>query len=106
MLLEDGCRESIDDFSDRTDKCRALDFYPDEKGRNRCWMCGWFCEKNNDPRYVKAHVTRSKHNWNKQRAHETAKKDVLKDKLEKRQQDLSRVFWGKLPLNEVLRPAK
>ena len=52
MLLEDGCREAIDDFWERSGICRTLDFYPDPDGINRCWMCGWNCKKNNDVRYV------------------------------------------------------
>ena len=42
MLLEDGCREVIDKFWERSDICRTLDFYPDRirdpDGLNRYWM--------------------------------------------------------------------
>ena len=42
MLLEDGCREVIDKFWERSDICRTLDFYLDRirdpDGLNRYWM--------------------------------------------------------------------
>ena len=94
MLLEDGCHEAIEDFWDRTGACRTLDFYPDADGWPRCWMCGWACKTNKNPRFLKAHITRSNHNWNKTRAHLQAKRDIKKSKLEERQNNLEKVFWG------------
>lgn len=99
MLLQDGCREVIDNFWERSGKCRTLDFYPDPDGLNRCWMCGWICKKNNDVRYLKTHIKRMKHRWNKSRTHLTAKRDVRKDKLAERQNQLMRVYWGDSPLD-------
>ena len=95
MLLEDGCREAIEDFWGNTNTPRTLDFYPDKDGHPRCWMCGWICKKNKAPRFLNAHVTRSKHSWSKKRAHLQARKDIEKVKLESRQDELEKVFWGK-----------
>lgn len=80
MLLEDGCREVIEDFWDRTGACRTLDYYPDKDNYPRCWMCGWSCKKNKTPRFLKAHITRKQHSWSKARAHITAKRDIEHEK--------------------------
>ena len=101
MLLEDGCRETIDEFWERSGICRTLDFYPDPVGLNRCWMCGWTCRKSNDHRYLKTHIKRAKHKWKKRRAHLTAKRDVKKDKLEEMQNALLHVHWGDLKIENV-----
>ena len=98
MLLEDGCRESIDEFWERLGINRTLNFFPDPNGRNRCWMCGWICRKSNDMRYLKSHITRTQHKWNKKRAHLSAKRDVERDKLEEQQHNMPHVYLGDLEI--------
>lgn len=80
MLLQDGCKPTIDEFWLRTGKNPAQDFHPDPDGKHRCWVCAW-TSKSKDARYLKAHLTRTKHKWCTKRAHLTAKKDVRRDKL-------------------------
>ena len=92
-LLRDGCKESIDEFWLKSGLSPAEEFYPDPEGKPRCWMCGYAC-KNPEMRFLKAHITRAGHNWHKRRAHLTEKRDVLRDKLEKAQQQLPQVHWG------------
>ena len=57
-------------------------------------MCGWASAKSADPRYLKAHITRNKHDWHKQHSHTTAKKDVVQAKLAQQQNELPHVCWG------------
>ena len=92
-LLRDGCKDSIDEFWLRTGINPAQDFYPDPENRPRCVMCGWTANSM-DPRYVKAHQKRKGHQWNKRRAHTTAKRDVKRNKLKQLQQQEEKVRWG------------
>ena len=93
MLLQDGCKPTIDEYWLRTGGNPAQDFHPDPDGKRRCWVCGW-TSKSNDARYLKAHLTRTNHKWSTKRAHLTAKKDVKRDKLKERQDSLPKVRWG------------
>ena len=92
-LLRDGCKDTIDAFWLSSGINPALDFYPDPEGRPRCWMCGYAC-KNPNPRFLKAHITREKHDWFKKRAHIQAKLDIRRDKFEEQQDKLPKVKWG------------
>ena len=81
LLLMDGCKESIDEFWSRTE----LNPLPmTVRAKHRCWICGWKTESKR-PGVLKAHLTRAKHKWSKQkkaRVHAQAKKDIKKLKLE------------------------
>ena len=94
MLMEDGCMESIKEFWIKSGKNPAQDYYPPPDGKSRCWICAWTCKKPDDGRYLKAHLTRSGHWWDAQRAHVTAKKDIKRDKIEQRQETMAPVKWG------------
>ena len=74
-LLEDGCKDSIDEFWHKSGLNPALDFYPDPHNLPRCWMCGYAC-KNPHPKYLKAHITRNGHNWYQGHSHRKAKEAV------------------------------
>ena len=91
-LLQDGCKESIDDFWEKSGINPAKDFFPDSECRPRCWMCGYACS-NPAMRFLKAHITVKGHNWYKHRTHLTAKADVKRDKLEAAQNRLPKVCW-------------
>ena len=96
MLLEDGCKPTIDEFWARSKRNPANQFFPEPEGKPRCWVCGW-SSKSNNPRYLKAHLTRKKHWWDTSRPRLTAKKDVRSDKLEVHQKSLPKVKWGTTP---------
>ena len=89
-LLQDGCKESIDDFCLKSGISPTKEFYPDPEARPRCWMCGYTCETNTAPHFLKCHITKAKHNWFKWRAHLQTKTDILCDKLEA----LQKIKWG------------
>ena len=46
------------------------------------------------PRYLKAHLKRAGHQWERQRAHKTAKKDVVRDRRVAEQMQRDKVCWG------------
>ena len=98
MLLEDGCKPTIDEFWLRSKRNPASAFYPEPEDRPRCWVCGWTSNKSNKPRVLKCHLTRKKHWWSSSRARLTAKKDVRRDKLEEKQKALPKIKWGKKPV--------
>ena len=98
MLLEDGCKPTIDEFWLRSKKNPANAFYPEPNDRPRCWVCGWASAKSDKQRVLKCHLTRKKHWWSTDRARLTAKKDVHRDKLEDRQKQLPKVNWGERPV--------
>ena len=98
MLLEDGCKPTIDEFWLRSERNPANAFYPEPNNRNRCWVCGWASAKSNKLRVLKCHLTRKKHWWSSARARLTAKRDVRRDKLEGRQKKLPKVKWGTKPV--------
>ena len=93
-LLQDGHHSRIKKFWDDHGLNPTKAYYPDQEGRPRCWMCGWSC-KPDRPWLLRGHITRSRHDWNRKRAHTTAKKDVKADKLKDRQKELDTVKWGK-----------
>ena len=95
-LKKDGCKESIDDFWATSRKNPARDFYPDKTHSHRCWICGWTSKAQDEQmqqRCLKAHITRSKHQWKRKRAHITAAKIVEQEKRKALQKELPHVYW-------------
>ena len=104
-LMEDGCKPAIDEFWTSSRKNPALDYYPDKQHPHRCWICGWHSkseDENMQRRCLKAHITRSKHNWEKKRAHITAKKDAEQKKRKAMQDKLPHVYWDKKQVKKQL----
>ena len=103
LLLEDGCKPTIDEFWLRSKKNLASAYHLDPNDKPRCWVCGWSSSKSDKPRYLKAHLTRKKHWWSTHRNRLSAKKDVRRDKLEARQEALPKVKWGNKPVKNCWR---
>ena len=101
-LLQDGRKDVIDDFWIRSGLNPAADFFPDKEGRPRCWMCGW-ASKSMDPRYLKSHIKRKGHKWEKTRAQRQARRDIHLDKLELQQLQRPHVQWGDLKVQNCWR---
>ena len=103
LLLEDGCKQAINEFWLSTGLCPARDFYEDKDTAHRCWVCGW--ATNSGERYLKTHLTRRKHYWSHQddRPCNTARKDIRHDKLKRRQQELPKVRWGEKEVDNCYR---
>ena len=96
LLIRDGCRKNIKDFWSHSGLNPTQEYYldTDDNDGHRCWMCGWISSKDNKKLVLKTHIRRSRHNWNRKKAHLTAKTVVIKDKHEDDQENLSQVYWG------------